>query len=321
MLILAYLVIVLLIVGLVFFMYLYRGKPLSDKTNIVATIVNLCMLVLALISIHVALNSYRTAQESGKQQQITLDASKNSLESVVSSLNEQQKALDSSRQSLENSLDTAIQQQTLLQQNVRIARNQLMVLEAYQKRLSEHSDLLHRQLELNRSLAHMGIEPYIDCDLIYPERGEKRDPYIVIINTSPIKLSMLKVDGYAMPFDSEGKGGLSMQRRMYPGHLFFRAELKPYEFINVTVMKVPPPNRRNKDIVKVFYIFDLKYRRSTDLAEFKNRVAFELIETGNTSVKKVRDLQNHPYYSEIESWIRCQEEVMPKDKPESYLRY
>lgn len=111
-----------------------------------------------------------------------------------------------------------------------------------------------------------------------------------------------------------------MQRRMYPGHLFFRAELKPYEFVMTSIMKVPPSNRRPKDIVKVFYVFDLTYRRSTDLAKFENIVAFEMIEGGKTKVKRVHDLQNHPYYSEIKSWIRIQEDLL-KETPEDYLRY
>jgi len=319
-LIVSYLVIALLIAGSAVFMYLYRGIPLSDKANMVMTIVNLVLLVLALISIHVALNSYWTAQESGKQQQQALDASKNSLASVVSSLGEQKKALDSSRQSLEHSLETAIQQQMLLQQNVQIARNQLVVLDAQQKRLSEQNDILRQQSELNRSLAHVGIEPYLECDLFYPEPGEKEDPFIVIINKSRIKLSMVTVDGYVMPFDSEGRGGLSMQRSSYPGHLYFKSELNPYEYARISVMKVPPSTRRPKDIVKVFYVFDLTYCRSTDLAQFKNLVAFEMIEGGKTRVKRVHDLQNHTYYSEIKYWIKYQEELLKKT-PEDYLRY
>lgn len=319
--ILVYSILAVLIGGLALFLYRHKGLSLSDKANIGMTIVNIVLLILAVVSIHIAVKSYQSANESGSQQQKTLDAAKDSLLSVVGVLNKQQETLNDSRRALDESASVMTEQKKLLQESVQTSRNQLAVLNAQSKRLLEQTDIEQQQLELNKALSHIGIEPYLDCDFIFPSPNDKSDPYIFIINKSPIKISMVTVDGYAMPFDRSGKGGLSFQRRTYPGHLFFKQEFKPYDFAKAFVMKVPPPHLRPKDIVKIFYVFDLSYRRSTDLAEFKNRVVFELFEDGSTRVQRIINLRTHPYYSEIESWIRSQKGLLSKDTPESFLKY
>jgi hypothetical protein len=327
-LIIVYLLLIVFIGSFAAFVYLHirnqskkQELSLSDKTNIVMIFVNLVFLILAVVSIHIAVKSYQAAQESGKQQQQTLDASKDSLSSVVVALKKQQETLEDSRQALRQSVSIIAEQQVLLQQSVKTSRNQLAVLDAQWKRQLEQTDIARQQLQLSKDLAHLGVEPYVDCDLVFPGPNEKDDPYIWIINKSPISVSSLTVDGYAMPFDSIGKGGHSIQRRTYPGHLLFRKEFGPMDFAKTSVMRVPPPHHRSKDIVKVFYVFDLTYQRSADLTEFKNRVAFELFEDGQTRVQRVKNLLAHPYYGEIETSIRSQRELIPRDAPEEYLKY
>lgn len=137
MFIVIYALVAILVGGIVVFLYLHisNGKKpqklaLSDKTNIVATIVNLVMLVVAVVSIHIALKSYQAAQESGTQQQRTLEASKIALSSVVETLKNQQKTLNDSRLTLQHSVDIIAAQKTLLEQSVKTSRNQLAVLDA-----------------------------------------------------------------------------------------------------------------------------------------------------------------------------------------------
>lgn len=137
MFIVIYVLVAILVGGIVVFLYLHirSGKrpqklALSDKTNIVATIVNLVMLVLATVSIHVALTSYQAAQESGTQQQRTLDASKVALSSVVETLKRQQESLNDSRLALQRSVDIITAQKVLLEQSVKTSRNQLAALDA-----------------------------------------------------------------------------------------------------------------------------------------------------------------------------------------------
>jgi hypothetical protein len=193
-----------------------------------------------------------------------------------------------------------------------------------QARISkEQTQIARQQLELSKALAHMGFEPYVDCDLVFPGPAEKREPFILIINKSPIKAESVTVDGYAMPFDAAGKAGPSIQRRTYPGHLFFKAEMKSYDVERTSVMRVPPPDRRPKDIVKIFYVFDLTYRRTGDLAEFKNRVAFELREDKKEEQvhRSIYNLQTHPFSGEIGRAIHEQKELMRPDTPESFLEY
>lgn len=105
-----YSLLIVLILGLSAFLYLHirrqyktQGLSLADKTNIVMTVVNIVLLVLAVLSIHIALKSYQAAQESGTQQQRTLDASKIALSSLVGVLKAQQGTLDDSRRALKES--------------------------------------------------------------------------------------------------------------------------------------------------------------------------------------------------------------------------
>jgi hypothetical protein len=139
-----------------------QGLSLADKTNIAMTVVNLMSLILAVVSIQIAVSSYQAAQESGKQQQQTLDASKSSLSSVVESLKKQQGTLDASRLALNESLTVMTAQQKLLQHSVQTSRNQLAVLDAQWK----------RQLE----------QPDIHAVLVYPAK-----PAVIVTNKSKIK--------------------------------------------------------------------------------------------------------------------------------------
>lgn len=123
---------------------LYRQNlrlSLADNTNIVMTIVNLVLLVVAVVSLQIAVNSYLDAQESGRQQQQILDASKQSLSSVVGALNKQQRSLDDSRDALTQSVKITTAQQKLLQESVKTSRSQLAVLDAQWKRELEQPDI------------------------------------------------------------------------------------------------------------------------------------------------------------------------------------
>ena len=169
MLIVVYVLLTILIGSIVVFLCLHvrrQNRPgklsLSDKTNIVATVVNIVLLVLAVVSIHIALKSYQTAQESGAQQQRTLDASKDALSSVVGALKEQQGTLNDSRLALKQSVDIITEQKKLLQQSVQTSRNQLAVLDAQWK----------RQLE----------QPDIHAVPVYPAK-----PAVIVMNKSKIK--------------------------------------------------------------------------------------------------------------------------------------
>jgi chromosome segregation ATPase len=127
---------------------------------------NLVSLVVAIISINIALNSYQAAQESGRQQQQTLDASKEALSSVVGALKKQEGIIDDSRQTLRQSIDIMTEQQKLLQQSVETSRNQLAVLDAQWK----------RQLE----------QPDIHAVLVYPTK-----PAVIVIISPILSLSRM----------------------------------------------------------------------------------------------------------------------------------
>jgi hypothetical protein len=164
--IIIYSLLIILVGGLVIFLYPHirnqQGLSLSDKTNIVMTVVNLVLLILAVVSIDIAVKSYQAVQESGSQQQRTLDASKDSLSSVVRALEEQERMMDDSRRALKQSVDIMTAQQNLLQQSVETSRNQLAVLDAQWK----------RQLE----------QPDIHAVPVYPAK-----PAVIVMNKSKIK--------------------------------------------------------------------------------------------------------------------------------------
>jgi len=166
---LIYLLLVVFLGGLAVFLFRqirhqYRTQELSlaDRTNMVMTIVNLVLLIVAVVSLYIAVMSYWDAQESGRQQQQTLDTSKNSLASVVGALKKQQGSLDDSRDALTQAVKIITEQQKLLQQSVQTSRSQLAVLDAQWK----------RELE----------QPDIRAALVYPA-----DPSFIVMNQSKIK--------------------------------------------------------------------------------------------------------------------------------------
>jgi chromosome segregation ATPase len=159
----------ILIVGLAAFLYIQlrnqhrtQGLSLSDKTDIAKMAMSLGSLIMAVISLYIAINSYQSAQQSGRQQQQTLNASKDSLLSVVDVLKNQQSMIEDSRHALRQSIDIITAQKDLLQQSVETSRNQLSVLDAQWK----------RQLE----------QPDIHAALVYPAK-----PAVLLINKSNIK--------------------------------------------------------------------------------------------------------------------------------------
>lgn len=107
-----YLLMIVLMIELFVFLHINIRKQqrvqelsLSDKTNIIMTFVNVALLILAFVSINIAIESYRATENSGIQQQRALDASNNSLSSVVKTLKEQQEILDESRRALKQSFN------------------------------------------------------------------------------------------------------------------------------------------------------------------------------------------------------------------------
>jgi hypothetical protein len=82
-----------------------QGLSISDKTNVIMTFVNIVLLILAVVSIYIAVESYQAAQNSGIQQQRALDASSGSLSSVVKTLKKQQEILDESSHALKQSFN------------------------------------------------------------------------------------------------------------------------------------------------------------------------------------------------------------------------
>lgn len=204
---------------------------------------------------------------------------------------------------------------------VYIGVKQFAISEDQTRISSTQTEIARQQFQLEKALSHTGFEPYVDCDLVYPAPVEKTDAFIHIINKSPVAVESVMVDGYAIPFDEAGKASAAIQRRTYPGHLFFKDNMKPYEYAKTSVMKVPPPGFRPKDIVKVFYVFDLTYLRNGDLARFKNRVAFELHEDNEVRIQRIPNLKTHPYNDEINKSIRSQKEIVPPETPESFLKY
>jgi hypothetical protein len=138
----------ILIVGLAAFLYIQlrnkhrtQGLSLSDKTDIAKMAMSLGSLIMAVISLYIAINSYQSAQESDLQQRQTLSASKDSLLSVVDVLKNQQSMIEDSRYALRQSIDIITAQKDLLQQSVETSRNQLAVLDAQWKRQLEQPDI------------------------------------------------------------------------------------------------------------------------------------------------------------------------------------
>lgn len=100
-----------LLIGVLYL--LFRSKLLpniafSNETfNIVSLAVNVALFVITIFTLLVAMAAYYSAEQSGKQQQQTLGASRQALESVVG---------------------VALKQQELLDENLKIAKAQLEVV-------------------------------------------------------------------------------------------------------------------------------------------------------------------------------------------------
>jgi len=112
-----------LLIGVLYL--LFRSKLLpnvafSNETfNIISLAVNVALFVITMFTLFVAMAAYYSAEQSGKQQQAALDASRAALEKVVG---------------------TASRQQELLDENLKVAKAQLEVVreqrEDERKRLS-----------------------------------------------------------------------------------------------------------------------------------------------------------------------------------------
>ncbi len=183
-----------LMVALVSFLYLFARRvrrhsttdqlSLGDYVSIVATVLNVIVLVVAVVSLHVAVDAYLDAKESGKkqeerldQQQKVLEGSRQALDAVVQGLSKQQNTLEKARDALDSSVRTAIAQQRLLGQSVTNSEQQLHILKAQWE----------RELE----------QPDVHAQLVYPF-----GPAIIVSNSSKVKpvrqglyeLIMLNID-------------------------------------------------------------------------------------------------------------------------------
>jgi hypothetical protein len=104
---------------------------LSDLTNVASLFVNVVVLILAVVSLKIALSSYHDAQEGGKKQQDTLDASRTALEASVVIANKQQELL-------KKSLEASQSQFSLIQDQWRreLERPDVALLLLYPQQLS-----------------------------------------------------------------------------------------------------------------------------------------------------------------------------------------
>jgi cell division protein FtsL len=168
-----------LAVALVLFLYFFARRvrlhstadrlSLGDYVSIVATVLNVILLVVAVVSLHVAVDAYLDAKGSGKkqeerldQQQRVLEGSRQALDAVVQGLSRQQNTLEKARDALDSSVRTAIAQQRLLGQSVANSEQQLHILKAQWE----------RELE----------QPDIHAQLLYPQA-----PAVVLSNSSKVK--------------------------------------------------------------------------------------------------------------------------------------
>lgn len=160
-------------VGLVIFaVFLVRGihehasagqrLPLSDYVAVAGALLNIVVLVIAVISLHVAITTYQDAKRSGEEQTKALQSSRDALSGVAQSLDKQAGTLERSRQALDVSVTTAVAQEKLLSESVANSRKQLGMLQAQWA----------RELE----------QPDIHAFLVYPQ-----NPSIIVQNISKIK--------------------------------------------------------------------------------------------------------------------------------------
>jgi hypothetical protein len=137
--------------GLVAFMFLFVGRirsdlasgqrlPLSDYVAVVGAALNVVFLVIAVISLHVAVTTYNDAKRSGDEQTKVLQASRDALAGVAQSLDKQEDTLEKSRQALDSSVESAIAQQDLLSESVRNSKEQLGILRSQWVRELEQPD-------------------------------------------------------------------------------------------------------------------------------------------------------------------------------------
>lgn len=159
--------------GLVAFMFFFVGRirsnlasgqrlPLSDYVAVVGAALNIVFLVIAVISLRVAVTTYDDAKRSGDEQTKVLQASRDALAGVAQSLDKQENTLEKSRQALDSSVKSAIAQQDLLFQGVANSRQQLRLLK----------EQWARELE----------QPDIQAALVYPQ-----SPSIIVRNASKVK--------------------------------------------------------------------------------------------------------------------------------------
>ena len=138
--------------GLVAFACLFVGRvrahlasgqrlPLSDYVAVTGAVLNIVVLVIAIISVHVAITTYEDAARSGAEQTRVLRASRDALAGVIQSLDKQEETLEKSRHVLDSSVTTAVAQQNLLFQSVANSRKQLAILQAQWARELEQPDV------------------------------------------------------------------------------------------------------------------------------------------------------------------------------------
>jgi hypothetical protein len=146
-----------------------KRLSLADYISVASTILNVVLLVIAVVSLHIASNAYFDAKKSGEKQELrlseqqkSLDASRAVLDKVVQALGQQLDVLEKSKDTLDSSVLTSAAQQKLLAQNVVNSKKQLTILQAEWQ----------RELE----------QPDVHAALLYPQ-----DLAIVLSNSSKVK--------------------------------------------------------------------------------------------------------------------------------------
>lgn len=141
-----------LAVGLVVFASLFISKvraqramgerlSLSDYVAVTSVPFNVIVIVVAIVTLHVAITTYRDARQTGEEQSKTLGASREVLAAMAQSLDKQQNTLEQSRKVLDSSIAVAISQQQLLSKSVSNSRKQLEILQAEWDRELEQPDV------------------------------------------------------------------------------------------------------------------------------------------------------------------------------------
>ena len=157
----------------------------------------------------------------------------------------------------------------------------------------------------NRKMEHLHLSPNIKSTFIFSENyPQEGNPHLIVVNTEDISAVSIsiKMRSYTFNTKAEKLGGRSESYGTLDKKWIYEEELKPHNHKKFDIGWHNDTHRTNKDRIGI-YIFDIKYYREADMAEYNKR---EFFFVESSKVYSHKEYRRKKYYKNILSEINIE---------------